>query len=80
MVDEIEDPRSEQDKEIQDVMREERARGKKHLETNEIEKRRRIEKGIIELAQEIDDEEVFSTLVVRLCAATAQNVSPQMKN
>ena len=47
------------EKDIQDVMREERARGKKHIDTEEIAKQKRIEKAIIEFAAEIDDEDVF---------------------
>ncbi len=53
------DEKRKREKEIQDVMREERARGKKHLDTDEIAKQKRIETAIIEFATEIDDEEVF---------------------
>jgi hypothetical protein len=53
------DEKHKREKEIQDLIREERARGKKHIDTHELAKQKRIEKGIIELATEIDDEEVF---------------------
>jgi len=55
----VADEKHEHEKAIQDVMREERARGKKHVDTHEIAKRKRIEKTVIELAMEIDDEDVF---------------------
>ena len=53
------DEKHKGEKDVQDVIREERARGKKHIDTDEIAKQKRIEKAIIEFATEIDDEDVF---------------------
>lgn len=51
--------REDDDQKIHDVMREEQARGRRHLDTAELEKQRRLKKLFIDLARETDDEKEF---------------------
>ena len=53
------DEKDKREKDLQDLMREERARGRRHVDTDAIAKQKRIEKAIVELAKEIDDEQIF---------------------
>ena len=57
---------SERDKDLEDVLRQERARGKKHVDPEAEEERRRIKKVVRELLRECDDEQSFGSALVAL--------------
>ena len=57
---------SERDKQLRDVMRQERARGKKHVDPDAEEERRRIKRVVSELLIECDDAESFGRALAAL--------------
>ena len=57
---------SEREKELRDVLRQERARGKRHVDPEAEEERRKIKKQVSELLIECDDEEIFGRTLISL--------------
>jgi hypothetical protein len=63
--DESKEP-NERDKDLKDVLRQERARGKRHVDPEAEEERRRIKKIVKDLLVECDDEQSFGAALVAL--------------
>ena len=53
------DEASKKAREIAEVMREEKARGRRHMDTDAQEEQRQLRSDYLRLAKEIDDEEDF---------------------
>ena len=66
---------SERDKDLKNVLRQEPARGKRHVDPEAEEERRRIKKIVRELLVECDDEQSFGTALVALGVVKPETAS-----
>ncbi len=69
------DEASKRSRDIDDVIREERARGKKHVDTEAEEERRQLRADYLRLAKEVDYEEDFLNAISALGLTPEQTQS-----